>query len=85
MLGGVHGDDEASVYRQLCVAVDEWIRIHEADDEPLPEPTAGKEYSGKFVLRVGEELHRELSIEALRPGSSLDAYCVTRLRGNRRS
>jgi predicted HicB family RNase H-like nuclease len=84
MLGGIHGNDEASVYRELCGAVDEWIRIYEEDNEPLPEPTVGKEYSGKFVLRVGQELHQELAVEALRSGSSLNAYCVTRLRRSRR-
>jgi len=85
MLGGVHGDDETAVYRELCQAVDEWIRIYADDDEPLPEPTVGKEYSGKFVLRVGEELHKELAIEALRSGISLNAYCADRLRGSGRS
>lgn len=85
MLGGVHGDDEAAVYRELCDAVEEWIRIYAEDDEPLPEPTAGKEYSGKFVLRVGAELHRELATEALRSGASLNAYCATRLRAKRKS
>jgi predicted HicB family RNase H-like nuclease len=61
--------------------VDEWIRIYEEDGEPLPVPTAGKDYSGKFVLRVGKELHKELAIEALRVGESLNTYCVKRLRG----
>jgi len=36
--GGVHGDDEAAVYRELCEAVEEWIEIHEADGKPLPPP-----------------------------------------------
>jgi len=85
MLGGVHGDDEAAVYRELCDAVDEWVRIYEEDGEPLPAATAGKEYSGKFVLRVGQEFHRELSIEALRSGTSLNVYCVNRLRWQRSS
>ena len=80
MLGGVHGDDEAKVYRELCKVVDEWIRIYEEDGEPLPEATAGKEYSGKFVLRVGKDFHRELAISALRAGESLNAYCVEKLR-----
>ena len=31
MLGGVHGDDEAAVYAELCQAVEEWIRICEQD------------------------------------------------------
>ena len=80
MLGGIHGDDEAAVYAELCTAVEEWIRIHEEDKEPLPPPTAGKEYSGKFVVRVGRELHKKLAVEAVREGVSLNSYCVRRLR-----
>ena len=40
MFGGVHGDDETAVYRELCQAVDEWIQLHEADGRPLPAPTS---------------------------------------------
>ena len=40
MLGGVHGSDETAVYSELCQAVDEWIRLHETEGRPLPEPTA---------------------------------------------
>ena len=76
MLGGVHGDDEAKVYRRLCQVVEEWMRIHEEDGEPLPAATTGKEYSGKCVVRVGKELHKELAIEALRAEESLNSYCV---------
>jgi predicted HicB family RNase H-like nuclease len=79
MLGGIHGDDESNVYRELCTAVDEWITICEEDGEPLPAETAGKDYSGKFLVRVGKELHKSLAIEALRKGESLNAYCVQRL------
>jgi predicted HicB family RNase H-like nuclease len=80
MLGGVHGDEETGVYRELCRAVEEWIEICERDGVPLPEPTAGKEYSGKFVLRVGKELHKELAIGALRHGESLNEHCINLLR-----
>ncbi len=82
MFGGVHGDDETEVYKQLCQVVDEWIHVIEEDGEPLPESTVGKEYSGKFVLRVGNELHKQLAIEALREGDSLNSYCVRLLREN---
>ena len=84
MLGGVHGDDEATVYAELCEAVEEWIKIHEDDAEPLPPATAGKEYSGKFVVRVGKDLHQKLAVEAVREGTSLNTYCVRRLRGERK-
>ncbi|HRW77108.1 MAG TPA: toxin-antitoxin system HicB family antitoxin [Candidatus Sabulitectum sp.] len=80
MLGGVHGNDEAEVYRELCQAVEEWIEIYGVDGKTLPAETAGKDYSGKFVLRVGKDLHRELAIEALRQGESLNTHCVHLLR-----
>jgi len=83
MLGGIHGDDETRVYAELCQAVEEWIAIYAQDGMPLPPPTAGKDYSGKFVVRVGRELHRELAIHALRAGVSLNTYCARVLRDGR--
>jgi predicted HicB family RNase H-like nuclease len=76
MLGGVHGDDEAKVYKQLCDAVEEWIEIYENDGDPLPPATAKKDYSGKFNLRVGKELHEQIAISALKRGKSLNKFCV---------
>jgi len=53
-----HGDNEAVVYKQLCKILDEWIDIHEQEKLPLPEETADKSYSGKFILRVNKEHRR---------------------------
>ena len=83
MLGGIHGNNETQVYKELCQAVEEWIEIYQEDREPLPAVTAGKEYSGKFVVRVGKDLHKALAIEALRHGESLNSYCVHMLRDER--
>ena len=80
MLGGIHGDKETEVYRELCQAVDEWIDICRRDGQPLPAATAGKDYSGKFVVRVGAELHKTMASNALRRGESLNSYCVGLLR-----
>ncbi len=80
MLGGVHGDNEAKVYQELCNVVDEWIDIYKNDGEPLPPSTAGKSYSGKFNLRVGKDLHEHLSISAFKVGESLNTYCVKKLK-----
>lgn len=79
MLGGVHGDDEAKVYRELCKVVEEWIEIFDEEGAPLPEGTADKDYSGKFVLRVTPELHKTLTISAMRTGESLNSFCVKKL------
>lgn len=80
MRGGIHGDDESEVYSELCQAVAEWVTIHEKDGTPLPTPTAGRDFSGKFVVRIGKDLHRELAVRALREGVSLNRYCARVLR-----
>ncbi|RLA44219.1 MAG: toxin-antitoxin system HicB family antitoxin, partial [Gammaproteobacteria bacterium] len=77
---GVHGDKEEIVYSELCEVVDEWIQLYEKEGLTLPERTSGKRYSGKFNLRVGEELHELLNIESLKSGESLNSYCVKTLR-----
>jgi len=83
MLGGVHGDNEAKVYKELCQAVEEWITIYQEDGASLPAATAGREFSGKFVIRVGKDLHKALAVDALRYGESLNSFCVDVLRGER--
>ncbi|MCC5847495.1 MAG: toxin-antitoxin system HicB family antitoxin [Verrucomicrobia bacterium] len=80
MFGGIHGDDESEVYRELCQAVEEWVELYEKDGDPLPAATAGKEYSGKFVLRAGKELHKTLAIDAMRHDQSLNERCLQLLR-----
>jgi len=77
--GGVHGDDEVEVYRELCEVLDDIIAMHNKDGDPLPPPTAGRSYSGKFNLRVGEELHERLAIESMKVSESLNQYCVKAL------
>ena len=83
--GGVHGNDEARVYAELCQAVEEAVDIYRKDKKPLPEPT-NKTYSGKFVLRVGKELHQVIAVRSLQSGKSLNSYCQSLLKSavNRR-
>jgi len=79
MAGGVHGEDESIVYKELCEVVEEWIEIYKIDGESFPIATAGKKYSGEFTLCVSENLHEQLSINALRAGESLNSYCIKKL------
>jgi predicted HicB family RNase H-like nuclease len=74
-----HGDDETKVYKELCEIVEECIEIRERDGMPFPEPTAGREFSGKFIVRMPPEIHRLLALRALQSGESLNAYLVERL------
>ena len=82
MLGGVHGDDELEVYKELCQVVEEWITEAEENGTKLPAPTANKTYSGKFVLRIDPALHEELDIRATEAGDSLNRYCAKHLQGS---
>ncbi len=79
MLGGVHGQDEARVYAELCAAAEEMVELIYADGRDMPEPLGGKRFSGRFVLRVEPALHRRLAAKALAAGESLNSYCVKAL------
>lgn len=52
------------------------------DGEEIPIPYADRRYSGKFNLRVGESLHRQLVIEAAEEDLSLNQYVIRRLLGS---
>lgn len=79
-LGNVcHGSSELEVYSELSDIVDEWIDIYNTEGMVLPNPT-NKEYSGKFVLRTGPELHKILTLKALSMGESLNHFIVKALK-----
>jgi len=79
MLGGVHGNDEAKVYSELCLAVEEMVELVHAGGHEMPPPLGKKAFSGKFVLRVDPAIHRRLAAKALAAGESLNSYCVKTL------
>lgn len=76
-----HGADEAAVYRELCRIVEEWVSIHEVDGRPMPDPliSPGKQFSGRFLVRIAPELHKSLVIRSMREGKSLNAYVADAL------
>jgi len=76
-----HGKTEEEVLPQLITIVAEWIDIYKEDGLPLPRSAVG-EYSGKFLLRTGKELHRFLAIRALQSGDSLNNFIVKKLRAS---
>ena len=79
-MGGVHGDDEFKVYRDLVVVIEDWVETTGRERFELPTPTANKTCSGKFNLRVAEELHELLALEAMKVSESLNSYVVKSLR-----
>ncbi len=47
--------------------------------EPVPEPFASRKFSGKFMIRVPPEVHRDLVIEAAEAGVSLNRLATVKL------
>ena len=47
--------------------------------ESIPEPVAGRRYSGKFLVRVPPDIHRRLATEAAEAGVSLNRLASAKL------
>jgi predicted HicB family RNase H-like nuclease len=74
-----HGATEAEVLRKLGPIVEEWVELFLSEGRPLPEATANRQYSGKFLIRLEPELHRKAALHALVRGQSLNQYVVETL------
>jgi len=70
--GGIHGDDEAEVYRELCETAEEWVEILHKDGASLPKAKQSADYSGKFMVRVDPAIHQRLALKAVTTGESLN-------------
>ena len=55
--------------------VDDMVRT----GEDIPLPISTREYSGKFIVRVPPEVHRNLAVEAAESGVSLNRIVSARL------
>ncbi len=49
------------------------------NSEPVPDPLATKKYSGRFMVRIPPELHRQLVMEAVESGGSLNRLASDKL------
>jgi predicted HicB family RNase H-like nuclease len=47
--------------------------------EPIPDPIATKHFSGKFMVRVPPDVHRQLAIQAAEAGVSLNRLASAKL------
>jgi len=55
------------------------IKDMEQSGEPLPEPIGSRSFSGKFMVRVPPQLHRELALRAAESGISLNRLVTHKL------
>ena len=59
--------------------VAECVADMRASKEAIPEPLSAKSYSGKFIVRVPPQLHRQLATLAAEAGVSLNRLVSSRL------
>ena len=64
--------DPESALRGIRKVVAEVVADMRSTGEKIPEPLATRKYSGRFMIRIPPERHRELSIRAHEQGVSLN-------------
>ena len=74
-----HGNTETAVAAQLAIIVEDLAQ--DVLDKKMPEPESqlGKEYSGKFVVRIAPATHKKLALKAMARGESLNHFVVEAL------
>ena len=50
-----------------------------ASGELVPEPLASRKFSGKFMVRVPPDVHRDLTLQAVEAGVSLNRLATVKL------
>lgn len=65
--------------RGIRSTVAEAVSDMEKNREPIPEPLAMRSFSGKFMVRVLPEVHRQLALQAAEAGVSLNRLASVKL------
>ncbi|MEA1923298.1 MAG: type II toxin-antitoxin system HicB family antitoxin [Pseudomonadota bacterium] len=68
-----------SALKGIRNVVSEVITDMKRDEENIPQPIANKNYSGKFMVRLPPEIHRNLAIQAAESGVSINRLVSSRL------
>ena len=63
----------------IRAVVAEVVNDMKKNGEEVPQPIANKNYSGKFMVRVPPEVHRNLAIQAAESGVSINRLVNSRL------
>lgn len=71
--------DPQAALEGIREVVGEAVADLQANAEHVPEPLATKKYSGRFMVRVPPDLHRELAIEAAESGVSMNRLISDKL------
>ena len=72
-------EDPQQAFTGIMALVQECINDLEANQEQIPVPLTKKQYSGRFMVRIPPEQHRELAIQAAEQGISLNRLASSKL------
>lgn len=72
-------ESQVDALRGLEAVVRDALADMEEQGEEIPAPYADRHYSGRFNVRLGEQLHRDLATQAAEDGMTLNQYVVKKL------
>lgn len=73
------GESEEEALREAKTAVSLWLSAARKSGRHIPEPIAGKQFKGRFPLRIPEDIRRRLEYEAKRKGISLNQLILQKI------
>lgn len=72
-------DSQSDALAGMVNLVEDVIQDMRSNSETIPQPFADRQYSGKLMLRIPPETHRNLMIQAAEQGISLNRYISSKL------
>lgn len=78
-----HGETQEEALREIRDVVSFVLNDLKESSEPIPEPFGKRSFSGRLVLRMPEYMHRQLALEAMQQGISLNQLLNLKLEGSR--
>jgi predicted RNase H-like HicB family nuclease len=67
-----HANTQEEAMREIKDVVGFVLNDLKESNEPIPEPFGKRSFSGRLVLRMPEYMHRQLALEAMKQGISLN-------------
>lgn len=74
-------DNQSDAFAGIRTLVSGVLEDMETNDETPPEAIADRSYSGKFMVRLTPEAHRQLALDAAEQHVSLNRLAANRLIG----
>jgi predicted HicB family RNase H-like nuclease len=72
-------DTPEAALRGIRRQVADIIEDMKVNGESIPEPFSSRRFSGKFIVRIPPDVHRELAIEAAEAGVSINRLASAKL------